>query len=174
MYGGEWYNKKVAIWGEPSEKDLTIAKRMQERCRAALSGEPTTKTNEPVAEPVAAPKKRVFKVIEQPQEQQTVAAVAAAFFVPRETPKVRKMKVVKQEPVQPSFVQPLAVESTESPLIVGDLDEDGKEIILKTISVKKTYVPPLGRECFIDADSGDAYEIDASGGVGKKIEDDDY
>ena len=83
------------------------------------------------------------------------------------------MKVVKQEPVVPPFVQPLAIESTDPPIREGDLDENGNEITFQRITVKKIYVPFLGRDVYQDTESEDAYEIMPDGGVGKKIEDDD-
>jgi len=202
MYGGEWYKKKILTWGEPSAAHLAIAKKMQERCalhtRNGLplkTNEPAAaKTNEPAAaktnEPAAA-KTRKFKVVKSvptppasesscssehessgseeaaPLPPKTAAAVA--FF----KGKVRKMKVVKQEPVKPPYVEPLAIESKDAPMREGDLDENGNEITVEHRIVKKTYVPFLGRDVYMDTASQDAYEINPDGGVGKKINDDD-
>jgi len=190
MYGGEWYKKKILVWGEPSDKHLAIAKTFQGRVVgldaivAVLAA--AVKTNEPA--PV---KTRKFKVVKsasaassssesssesssasEPEEAAPLppkTAAAAAFF----KGKVRKMKVVKQEPVKPPYVEPLAIESEEAPMRVGDLDENGNEITQITVFVKKIYVPFLGRDVYMDKASEDAYEINPDGGVGKKIEDDD-
>jgi len=179
IYGGEWYKTKVLLWGEPSADHLAVAKEFQRIALATapvrLVAAPPVKTRvfkvisdaDSVAEPLvaAAPvKKRVMKVV----KQDTPVADAAARFL---TGGRRRRE---RDPLpMPLTISPLAIESTEAPLVEGDLDENGNEITVKRITIKKTYIDILGRDCYVDKDSGDAYEILENGGVGKKIDDND-
>ena len=165
IYGGEWYKTKVVVWGEPSDEHLAIAKDFQ---RKALNATPDS-VKPVIAAPLVAlqpVKTRVFKVITQ---QKAIAAPLIA----AQPVKTRKFKVVTQ---QKSVVANAVAffEKRETPLAVESTEEPLEDLSVTHINVRKQYVPVLGRDCFIDKESGDAYEIHASGGVGKKIEDDDY